>query len=54
MKDLADALDGLRQQHLLRSRNILSSAQQVEPIINGEKVLSFCSNDYLFWQMIRK
>ena len=26
---------------------MLSSAQQIEPIINGQKVLSFCSNDYL-------
>ena len=47
MKDLASALDGLRQQHLLRSRNISSSPQGVEPIINGKKILSFCSNDYL-------
>ncbi len=33
--------------HLYRSRKILESAQSVEPVINGKKVLSFCSNDYL-------
>jgi len=33
--------------HLYRSRKILDSAQSVEPIIDGKKVLSFCSNDYL-------
>ncbi len=47
MKDLATALDKLRQEHLFRIRNISSAAQQIEPIINGQKVLSFCSNDYL-------
>ena len=34
-------------EHLYRSRKILESPQSVEPIINGKKVLSFCSNDYL-------
>ena len=47
MDDLAPALDKLRQEHLYRLRNINSGAQQIEPIINGQKVLSFCSNDYL-------
>ncbi|MGI9227737.1 MAG: 8-amino-7-oxononanoate synthase [Gammaproteobacteria bacterium] len=47
MSDLAEALDKLRHDSLYRSRRITSSAQQVEPIINGQKVLSFCSNDYL-------
>ena len=47
MKDLAGSLDKLRQEHLFRTRNINSSAQSIEPIINGKKVLSFCSNDYL-------
>ena len=47
MSDLAAALDKLRRDNLYRSRKITSSAQQVEPIINGQKVLSFCSNDYL-------
>ncbi len=47
MKNLAAALDELQEDHQWRSRNLLSSAQQIEPVINGRKVLSFCSNDYL-------
>ncbi len=47
MSDLAAALDKLQLDNLYRSRKVTSSAQQVEPIINGQKVLSFCSNDYL-------
>ena len=47
MKDLAARLDKLRHDNLYRSRKLITSAQQVEPIINGEKILSFCSNDYL-------
>jgi 8-amino-7-oxononanoate synthase len=47
MSDLAAKLDKLRLDNLHRSRQLISSAQQVEPIINGQKVLSFCSNDYL-------
>jgi len=48
------SLDGLKEdlaqrkaEHLYRSRKVLESPQTVEPIINGKKVLSFCSNDYL-------
>ena len=33
--------------HLRRQRAVLASAQCVTPVINGCKVLSFCSNDYL-------
>lgn len=47
MKDLARALDQLKHENLFRERKLASSAQQIEPIINGQKVLSFCSNDYL-------
>ena len=47
MSDLAAKLDKLRHDNLYRSRKVISSAQQVEPIVNSEKVLSFCSNDYL-------
>ena len=47
MKDLANELDKLNEKNLFRSRRLLSSAQQIEPIINGQKILSFCSNDYL-------
>ncbi len=47
MDDLAKALDKLQAKHLLRTRSTRSSAQQIEPVIDGRKVLSFCSNDYL-------
>lgn len=47
MNNLATALDKLRQNHLYRARNLSSAAQSIEPVINGQKVLSFCSNDYL-------
>lgn len=36
-----------KDKHLYRSRRVLESPQSVEPIIDGKKVLSFCSNDYL-------
>jgi 8-amino-7-oxononanoate synthase len=42
-KDLAETAAN----HLYRSRKVLESPQSVEPMINGKKVLSFCSNDYL-------
>ena len=44
---LQKELDELKARHLYRSRKILQSPQSVEPVINGKKVLSFCSNDYL-------
>ncbi len=47
MKDLALELDSLKEKNLFRSRRLLSSPQEIEPIIDGKKVLSFCSNDYL-------
>lgn len=47
MKDLAMKLDRLNAKNLFRSRRILSSSQEIEPTIDGKKVLSFCSNDYL-------
>jgi len=47
MKNLATALENLRENNIYRSRRITSSPQSIEPIINGQKVLSFCSNDYL-------
>ena len=40
-------LDVQKSNHLYRSRKILESPQSVEPVINGKKVISFCSNDYL-------
>ena len=35
------------KQHLTRRRLLLQSPQTVTPIINGQSLLSFCSNDYL-------
>jgi 8-amino-7-oxononanoate synthase len=45
--DISNALDQRREKNLFRQRVELQSAQQVLPIINGKKMLSFCSNDYL-------
>ena len=47
MKNLASELDSLKEKNIFRSRRLLSSHQEIEPIIDGKKVLSFCSNDYL-------
>lgn len=44
---LIGELDRCRAQHLIRVRPILESPQGVEPIIDGTRYLSFCSNDYL-------
>lgn len=46
-KELKVKLKAHKAEHLYRSRKTLESPQSVEPIINGKKVLSFCSNDYL-------
>ena len=37
----------LRKKHLLRSRKISENAQGVKMVIDGKKVINFCSNDYL-------
>ena len=47
MDDLPTELERLQAGHLLRTRRVRSSAQEIEPVIDGKKVLSFCSNDYL-------
>lgn len=47
MDDLPTELERLQAAHLLRTRRVRSSAQGIEPVIDGRKVLSFCSNDYL-------
>lgn len=44
---LQQGLEQRKEEHLYRSRKVLESAQSVEPVIDGRKVLSFCSNDYL-------
>lgn len=47
MKDLRKTLQERKDNHLYRSRRISESPQQTEMIIDGRKVISFCSNDYL-------
>lgn len=47
MKDLAAELDRLRGAHLYRSRRLLDGPQGPRPVIDGRRMLSFCSNDYL-------
>jgi 8-amino-7-oxononanoate synthase len=44
---LKNDLENKKSNHLYRSRKMLESPQSVEPVIDGKKVLSFCSNDYL-------
>ena len=44
---LKNDLEDKKSNHLYRSRKVLASPQSFEPLINGKKVLSFCSNDYL-------
>lgn len=40
-------LDVLKQQGLYRSRRIIESTQGVRVVVDGRKILNFCSNDYL-------
>ncbi|MBD3610031.1 MAG: 8-amino-7-oxononanoate synthase [Gammaproteobacteria bacterium] len=47
MKDLKQALEARRQQHLYRQRRVIAGPQQPHARIDGQEVLSFCSNDYL-------
>ena len=47
LNGLKEDLAQRKAEHLYRSRKVLESPQSVEPVINGKKVLSFCSNDYL-------
>lgn len=47
MKDLNKALLQRKASHLYRTRRISDGPQQPEMIIDGEKVICFCSNDYL-------
>jgi 8-amino-7-oxononanoate synthase len=44
---LRASLDERKQRHLYRSRRLLSSPQQPYQQVDGDSVLSFCSNDYL-------
>lgn len=44
---IREELQRLRVQHLYRTRRVLESPQGVEVHVDGENLLSFCSNDYL-------
>jgi 8-amino-7-oxononanoate synthase len=44
---LSRELDRLRRDNLYRTRRSLQSPQGVRPVIDGRRLLSFCSNDYL-------
>ncbi len=46
-KELLPALNARRDAHLYRSRHILQSPAGPEVLVNGERCLAFCSNDYL-------
>ncbi len=45
--DIKDQLLALNQQGLYRSRRVVDSPQGIEVIIDGRKLINFCSNDYL-------
>ena len=47
MKNLQVALSKRKKENSYRRRRIISSPQGIETIIDGKKMLSFCSNDYL-------
>ncbi len=47
MKNLRQDLQQREQQGLYRNRMLLQGPQGREIILNGQKVLNFCSNDYL-------
>ena len=45
--DLASRLAVRHAEHLYRQRPLLQSPQQPEVMVDGERLLAFCSNDYL-------
>ena len=45
--DIHRYLDGLRARDMYRKRRILNSSQGREVVVNGRRLLNFCSNDYL-------
>ena len=44
---LQQQLKQREQEHLYRTRKVLASAQGVHAVVDGKKIRSFCSNDYL-------
>ena len=47
MRDLSSRLESLRAEGRYRTRRIAESAQGPERVVDGERLLTFCSNDYL-------
>jgi 8-amino-7-oxononanoate synthase len=47
MRDLKPALEQRRNDRLYRARRVAESAQGPEMVLDGERVITFCSNDYL-------
>lgn len=47
MRDLNPALEQRRNDRLYRARRVAESAQGPEMVLDGERVITFCSNDYL-------
>ncbi|MDJ0927153.1 MAG: 8-amino-7-oxononanoate synthase [Gammaproteobacteria bacterium] len=45
--DMDERLEALRQQEMYRHRRVLSSPQGRDVVIDGRRLLNFCSNDYL-------
>ena len=44
---IAEELDAIKTAGLFKTERIISSAQGAEIMVNGEKVLNFCANNYL-------
>lgn len=47
MRDLAPELQRRRDAALYRARRVVSGPQGPEPVVDGRRMLAFCSNDYL-------
>jgi len=47
MRDLSSRLESLRAEGRYRTRRVAESAQGPERVVDGERLLTFCSNDYL-------
>ncbi len=40
-------LEQIKQENLYRTRKVVEGVSCVDPVVDGEKLLAFCSNDYL-------
>lgn len=45
--DINNQLVAINEQGLYRSRRVIESPQGVEVVVDGQKLINFCSNDYL-------